>query len=111
MRNITVNGQLWRYKIGKSFLVARQPETKQKLLISLPRLLGYDQYSYEKDVHKGSYYVQVTPKLVADYIKEPVWYATAELIDILKFREKQLMPKSIPIKTEYWCGCCRDWHN
>lgn len=109
MRNITVDGKAWRYKIGKSFLVAQQPDTKKKLLIQLPRLLGYDSQSYQKD--RGSYYVRVTPKLIADYIQHSEWYATAELSDIMKHREERLMPEWRPNRTDRWCDSCWDWHS
>jgi hypothetical protein len=109
MRNIVVDNVAWRYKVGKSHLVAQQPETKQKLLIGLPRLLGYTPMDWQND--QGSYYVRVTPKLVADYIRHADWYATAELMDIMKVREKQLMPENRPFRSQRWCDTCWDWHS
>lgn len=110
MRNITVDNVKWRYKVGKAFLVAQQPDTKQKLLIQLSRLLGYEPNDYERDAWKGSYYVRVTPKLVADFIKHSEWYQTAELGDIMKHREDKLMPTWKPDRTDWYCLDCHDFH-
>ena len=109
MRNIIVDNMTWRYKVVKSHLVAQQSDTKQKLLITLPRLLGYTYMDWEKD--QGSYYVRITPKLVADYIRHADWYATAKLMDIFSLREKQLMPKNRPFRSDRWCDTCREWHS
>ena len=110
MRKIVVDNTAWRYKVGKSHLVAQQPETKQKLLIQLSRLCGYTPIDYENDRRKGSYYVRVGPKMVADFIKHSEWYHTAELNDIMIHREKHLMPKYKPRRDEYWCDTCLDYH-
>jgi hypothetical protein len=111
MRNIVVDNVAWRYKVGKSHLVAQQPDTKKKLLIQLSRLLGYDSQSYEKDSRNRSYYTRITPKLIADYIRHSDWYSTAELMDIVKVREKQLMPENRPFRSDRWCDTCMEWHS
>lgn len=90
MRNIVVDGVKWRYDIGRQNLVAQQPESKRKHVIGLARLLGYDNSSYEKDSWKSpsSRYLRITPRLVADFIRNADWYKTAPLNQIAQENER-----------------------
>lgn len=109
MRNITIDNVTWKYKVGKSFLVALHPDTKQKLLITLARLLGYDNMEYERAKWKRYFDIQVTPKLVADFIKHNDWYLRADLIEIKKHRdEHHRTPVSPPANSQH-CDCCGEW--
>lgn len=114
MRKITVDNQVWRYTVGTGWFVARKDN--EKLLIALWRLLGYSNpMDWERDKRKQSRYANVTPRLVADFIRHSEWYLAADWFDIIKLREswepKGLsVPKGRSGAPMKWCESCRDYH-
>ena len=66
-RSIVIDNQKWKYKLGGTFVVARNLETKEKKLISYSKLTGMDWNDIERAVHKR--YFCITPKIIANWLQ------------------------------------------
>lgn len=67
MRNISVNGVRYRYRVGKTFVVIRN-ETK-RLLVSCADVVGCSQNTWERGQWKKTQDGMVTPSRIAAFIK------------------------------------------
>jgi hypothetical protein len=82
MRKIVVDNERWEYLIGDSHIVARQRPTKRRYVVTHARLLGMNMDTWERDRRRRMRSCQITPILIADFIRHANWYLTAPLEDI-----------------------------
>lgn len=68
-RTITVNRREWKYKIGRSFIVANAIDNNEKRLDDLPTVTGLTWDEIERG--KWKQYLHITPKMIADWLKNP----------------------------------------
>ncbi|MFH0779785.1 MAG: hypothetical protein V1928_02895 [Parcubacteria group bacterium] len=66
-RKIIVNGKLWWWKIGKTYVTARLDGTNIKKVINLCDLTGISWEEIERS--KNRHYFSVTPKQIETWLK------------------------------------------
>ena len=65
-RTITVAGKVWKYRIGKNFVVAKAADTGEGKKVKLTDLTGMSFETIERAVWKR--YFHVTPKQIATWL-------------------------------------------
>ena len=69
LRKIVVNGRVWHYRIGRSFIVANAEDNNERRLDSLPTIckMGWS------DIERGTWkkWLHITPKMIADWLENP----------------------------------------
>ena len=66
-RSITVNGKVWKYRIGKGNLVAKDEEANKSYTINFADLTGWNWTEIEREQDDKRFHI--TPRQVADWIK------------------------------------------
>ena len=66
-RKITVEGRVWKYRIGTNHLVARAEDNNEKRVIDFSTLMNMDWNNIERAQWKG--YFQITPADIEPHLK------------------------------------------
>ncbi len=66
MRAIDVDGVKWRYKVGKTHVVAIRVDGKSKWWISFARLTGLSWNEVERGIRKR--WLSITPQLIYNWL-------------------------------------------
>lgn len=66
IRKIVVDGVAWRYKVGRTHVVARSDDGKSKWWISFAKLTGLSWDEVERGIRK--HYLSITPRLVYNWL-------------------------------------------
>lgn len=68
MRNIYIDGQLWKWRVGRQAVVIRGPKG-EKILEWCSDLLGLTPDAWEKMKYKRSRYAGITPATIEKRIR------------------------------------------
>lgn len=68
MRSITVDGTDWKWRVGRSTIVAQSPS--KKVHIKIHNLLGVTPDTVERAKWKKTNNCNVTPSLIANWLKK-----------------------------------------
>lgn len=69
-RKITVNGQEWLFSVGKKYVVAKNPATKEGRKITVSAITGWSWDAIERSMHNGGTW-GVRPHHVSKWLSGP----------------------------------------
>jgi len=67
MRTVHIDGERWRYKVGRTCVVIKTPNNK-RLNVSIVQVLGISWDAIERARWKHTNYANVTPSIVKRWI-------------------------------------------
>lgn len=69
-RILTIGTSVYHYKIGRGFTKIKNLRTNKSHVVSHSKMTGIDPYYLERSQWKGGTIHQITPGMVADFIKK-----------------------------------------